>query len=72
MSEYTKPCNTCKVEIIMSNNSGKWLPYDLDGSPHRCGEKKEKENKPLDNSSKSVSIEDRLQKLELAVFGATK
>lgn len=36
MSEYTKLCAHCKVEIRMSNNTGKWLPYDLDGSPHKC------------------------------------
>jgi len=36
MSEYTKPCNTCKAEIRMSNNTGKWLPYNLDGSAHSC------------------------------------
>jgi|RhiMetdeSRZDD1v2_1073273.scaffolds.fasta_scaffold2691709_1 hypothetical protein len=36
MSEYNKPCGTCGVEIRMSNNTGKWLAYDLDGSPHKC------------------------------------
>lgn len=36
MSEYTKPCTTCKQQIRMTNNSGKWLPQNLDGSPHRC------------------------------------
>lgn len=36
MSEYTKPCTTCKAEIRMSNSTGKWLPYNLDNSVHRC------------------------------------
>jgi hypothetical protein len=47
MSEYTKPCNTCKAEIRMSNNTGKWLPSNLDGSAHRCFGKKEETKKPL-------------------------
>ena len=29
---YSKPCIFCKQEIKMSNDSGNWLPYNLDGS----------------------------------------
>ena len=25
----------------MSNNTGRWIPANLDGSAHRCGERKE-------------------------------
>jgi hypothetical protein len=49
MGEYTKPCTTCKKEIRMSNNTGRWLPSNLDGSAHRCfgkKEEREKEEKP--------------------------
>ena len=78
MSEYTKPCVYCKVEIRMSNkNEGKWLPYNLDGSAHDC---KPSDNKSTDaqnrntggNSNrekKSLTIEERLSRLEETVFG---
>jgi hypothetical protein len=39
MSEYVKACSTCKKEIRMSNNSGKWQPFNLDNTAHRCFEK---------------------------------
>ena len=36
MSQYNKLCSFCIQEIEMSNASGKWLPYNLDGAPHDC------------------------------------
>ena len=34
---YNKSCMFCKQEIVMSDRaSGKWLPYDLNGSVHEC------------------------------------
>ena len=39
--------NFIKGEIRMSNNTGPWLPYNLDNSPHRC-----KQNKNGNGSSK--------------------
>ena len=51
MSEYVKSCDTCKKEIRMSNNSGKWKPLNLDNTVHRCFAKqtteKVQEKKPL-------------------------
>jgi hypothetical protein len=48
MSEYVKACSTCKQEIRMSNNSGKWQPFNLDNTAHRCfGKKEETAKKPL-------------------------
>lgn len=40
MSEYVKECIFCKESIKMSNQNGKWLPYNQDGNQHDC--KKEK------------------------------
>jgi hypothetical protein len=34
---YVKECIFCKNEITMSNETGKWLPYNKDGSAHDCG-----------------------------------
>ena len=36
MSQYQKPYIFCKQEIKMSDDSGKWLPYNLDGTLHEC------------------------------------
>ena len=39
MSQYQKPCIFCKQEIKVSDNSGKWVPFSLDGTLHECREK---------------------------------
>ena len=33
---YQKECLYCKKEITMSDETGKWLPYNKDGSAHDC------------------------------------
>lgn len=33
---YQKDCKECGKRIIMSDDTGKWLPFNLDNSPHRC------------------------------------
>jgi hypothetical protein len=39
MSGYTKDCIFCKKQIRLSNDSGKWLPYDITtGEIHECRE----------------------------------
>jgi hypothetical protein len=74
MSEYVKACTTCKREIRMSNNTGKWQPFNLDNTAHRCFEKS---NENRANSSKtsvktgSISLEDldlRLKLLESIIL----
>ena len=69
----------------MSNNTGKWLPFDLDGNLHKC---------PIEKSSKSkvnelielVDLEERMEhaaticteirskmsELEIVISGAGK
>ena len=40
MSQYQNPCINCKQQIEMSDrNSGKWLPFNLDGTLHRLHRK---------------------------------
>jgi len=36
MSQYKKSCTFCGQEIEMSDTTGKWLPYNLDGTAHDC------------------------------------
>jgi hypothetical protein len=72
---YNKSCMFCKNEIVMSDRgTGKWLPYNLDGSTHECkttntstGTKKV-ETRPLSLEE----IEARLKRVELIVIGAQK
>jgi hypothetical protein len=77
MSEYPKSCVYCKAEIRMTNkNEGKWLPYNLDGSVHNC---KPSDQTPPEaqlhntvtyaSKEKKLSVEERLARLEEAVFG---
>ena len=59
----------------MSNDSGKWSPFNLDGSSHEC---KNKDNSPQPQQEQKKQlpltleeIQTRLQRLEKAVFGST-
>jgi hypothetical protein len=36
---YEKECMYCKNKILMSKESGKWLPYNLNNGPHDCRKK---------------------------------
>ena len=74
---YTKSCMFCKNEIVMSDRgTGKWLPYNLDGSGHECktistsistGTKNVK-TRPL--SLEKIDI--RLKRIESIVIGPQK
>ena len=63
---YQKECTFCKNKIIMSKESGKWLPYDLNNGPHECmkkngnGNDKEKQTK----TKQEFTLESVLKKLE--------
>jgi hypothetical protein len=42
----------------MTNNSGRWLPQNLDGSPHRClPEDRYKQDNENRSSSSGLSVE---------------
>jgi len=43
---YEKTCMYCKNKILMSKESGNWLPYNLNNGPHDC-RKKEQNHKEI-------------------------
>lgn len=49
---YVKSCVFCKENIKMSDQNGKWLPYNQDGSQHDC--KKEKKQITLEAVQKKL------------------
>lgn len=55
MSEYVKTCIFCKQEITMSDDSGKWNPYNKDGSAHDCRNKQETSTYTLDAVVKKLA-----------------
>ena len=81
MSGYQKPCIFCKQEIKMSNDSGNWLPYNLDGSLHECrpskygkgvedsSRKQDQYSVRYDNKLTLESLDTRLKKVESILYG---
>ena len=81
MSGYLKPCIFCKQEIKMSNDSGKWLPYNLAGTSHECrpseygkgvedsSGKHDQYSVPYDNKLTLESLDTRLKKVESILYG---
>lgn len=76
MSQYQKECVYCKSKIQMSDKSGKWAAYNVDGSVHDC---RKKEQVPQDLSLelvlrklKTVGITLDLEVLRNAVNGDKK
>jgi hypothetical protein len=53
---YVKTCTFCKKEIKMSEEGGKWHPYNKDGSPHDCKKK--------NGNGTQVTLEAVLKKLQ--------
>jgi hypothetical protein len=62
MSQYQKSCNYCKQEIRMTNDSGKWLPANLDGSRHYCNNQETGTKKVI--KEKELTLEERVERLE--------
>jgi hypothetical protein len=57
MSEFEKTCTYCKAKIKLSDNKGgKWLPYNLDNSPHDCRTKKQEPTSTQNNGVKLAEI----------------
>ena len=69
MSGYTNPCIFCKQEIRLSNDSGNWLPYNLDGSLHECRESVKGKDKPQQVKQEQLTI--TLEDLDLKLKTAT-
>jgi hypothetical protein len=77
MSGYTKPCRFCNAEIKMSNDGGKWLPYNLDGSAHECKDNGKSQLQPqtvrtaltLESLDARLNkMDERLKKVETLLF----
>jgi len=49
---YFKECTFCKEKIRMSDQSGKWLPYSLDGKVHECMKNGKQKQEPTTPSVK--------------------
>ena len=63
MSEYIKTCKFCKQEIKMSDDSGKWNPYNKDGTAHDC-RTKETQQKLNQDTPTHYTLEQVQAKLE--------
>jgi hypothetical protein len=57
---YQKECDYCDQKIIMSDETGKWLPYNKDGSQHNCRDKNGNGN----SEKKIFTLEEVFRKLE--------
>jgi len=53
---YQKECIFCKTKIMMSKESGKWLPYNLNNGPHNC-KKKHEDAEKVNNKVKEIEKE---------------
>lgn len=81
MSQYKKSCMYCKNEIQMSDRSGNWLPYDLDGGTvHDCRNQKQTTTSSNNSkngqvtlvSKKALTVEERLKRLEQIILDPRK
>jgi hypothetical protein len=60
---YEKECIFCKNKITMSNETGKWLPYNNDGSSHDC-RTNGKTNGQTKQTKQEITLEMVQKKLE--------
>ncbi len=57
----------CNKEIELSDKaSGRWLPYNMDGSAQQCKNNNKNETKKVE--TKSMTVEARLERLEAFFF----
>lgn len=72
---YKKSCMYCNKEIQLSDKaSGKWLPYNLDGSMHEC-KNQAQATKKVETNNRRLTLEEldaRLKRLESIVIGPKK
>jgi hypothetical protein len=75
MSSFKKSCTFCGQEIVLSNDSGRWLPRNLDNTFHECKNKQQSpQQKPQQQAQAQEnltleSIDKRLKKIEYTLFG---
>jgi len=56
---YEKTCLYCHKKILMSKETGKWLPYNLNNGPHEC-----RKNETSSKTKQEFTLEAVLKKLE--------
>jgi hypothetical protein len=61
---YVKECIFCKNKITMSNEIGKWLPYNKDGSSHDCRSNGNGKTNGNGQSRKEYTLDEVQKKLE--------
>ncbi len=83
---YKKSCIYCNKTIEMNDNvSGKWLPYNIDGSIHDCRNQTTKQTVPKSKKEEPVvmvnerlkpltmeQLDERLKRVESFLFLAGK
>ena len=73
MSGYPKDCKFCGQIIKLSEDSGRWLPYNLDNTAHECkGKQPQTQTEQPNKSSSTLSLESidaRLKKIEHTLYG---
>lgn len=79
MSSFKKKCDFCGQEIQLSNDSGRWLPRNLDNTAHECKGKQPQTQpqpqQPQKEHKSSLTLEDldaRLKRVELVVLRESK
>ena len=60
---YGKECIFCKAKIRMSDQIGKWLPFNEDGSIHECKSKNGTSSVPSNGNGNDISVQVLLKKL---------
>jgi hypothetical protein len=63
---YVKECVFCNQRIRMSDQKGKWLPYELDGKTHDC-KKNGKVKQESTTQSKKIPTKQNNNDLSLEV-----
>jgi len=59
MTETPKPCKFCQTPIEWRNEGGRNVPYNLDGSPHKC-----KDGKLIPTAAPAASIPRKTARLD--------
>jgi uncharacterized FlaG/YvyC family protein len=87
MSGFTKTCIYCNKEIRLSNDTGRWLPYNLDNTAHECKKSNEQpqvaqqsqqpqpQQKQVQEPKSTLTLEDidkRLRRIEFTLYGNDK
>ena len=65
---YKKECKFCKQTILMSKETGEWLPYNLNNGPHDCRNNGNGKEKPITKQEKEEITLQAVQK-KLAEIG---